>query len=156
VVTHTFVKVRQEPKQSDPSNPYVSSIAYREMAHCQGEWRWAFDLAAMTTQGVEWVVRCLAHVNYVGKRGSFIQFRSVTRTAEMSEEFTQAANAPSLLLPGRSHIAPLDDFGPEASMEILNSFAKTSPKLERHRKFVPTIVPLGLVNTGPGFSEYHR
>src|SRR5207248_2649333 len=33
VVTHTFVKIRQEPKQRNRAVLYISSIAYREVVH---------------------------------------------------------------------------------------------------------------------------
>jgi hypothetical protein len=155
VVTHTFVKIRQEPKKRDPACPYISNIAYREVAHCQGAWRWAFDLRAMTAVDADRLMICLPHINYVGKRGSFIQFLGVNRQAQLDNSFTQPLGlAEALLLPSRSHVTPLDDFGPEASLEVLSSYSSSTPKLERHRRFVETVIPVGLVNTGPGFSEY--
>jgi hypothetical protein len=61
------------------------------------------------------------------------------------------------MLPPRGvHIVALDDFGPEADMETLSSFTAKPPNRGRHRRFIETIVPIGLVNTGPGFSEYRR
>lgn len=59
-------------------------------------------------------------------------------------------------LPPRCHIAPLDDFGPEASLEVLSTFSTDNARLGKHRILVNSIVPIGLVNTGPGFSEYRR
>jgi hypothetical protein len=155
VVTHTFVKIRQEPKRPDPACPYISNIAYREVVHCQGEWRWAFDLEAMTAQVANWLMICLPHISYVGKRGSFIQFRGAERQMSLAQDFAQPLDpGETLILPTSSHVTPLDDFGPEASLEVLNSYAASSPRRGRHRRFVQTVVPLGLVNTGPGFSEY--
>jgi hypothetical protein len=157
VVTHTFTKIRQEPKQRDPACPYISNIAYREMVHCQGEWRWAVDLAAMAAQGADWLATCLPHINYVGKRGSFIQFLGIYRQAELGEDFSQPlTTGGTLLIPPRSHITPLDDFGPEATLAVLSSYSTSSPKRERHRRFVQTVVPLGQVSTGPGFTLYSR
>jgi hypothetical protein len=157
VVTHTFVKVRQEPKARTPGTPYISSIAYREVAYCEGDWLWAFDLAGLTAREAELLVCCLPHVNYVGKRASFIQFLDVQRLPDLDESFTQEiGSGPGLLLPARSHVTPLDDFGPEATLDVLSSFSDTTPKAGKHRHFPPTLIPLGMVNSGPGFSHYER
>jgi hypothetical protein len=154
-ITHTFLKVRQEPKTSDPLHPYIDSIAYREFAYHQGKWRLAFDLAGGDEILATRLVIIAPHVNYVGKRGSFVQFIGLSRQTELGSEFTQPIqNQEPWQPPRRSHILPLDDFGPEADMETLSSFTSQRPIRDKHRRFVRTIIPLGLVNTGPGFSEY--
>ncbi len=154
-VTHTFVKVRQEPKKPDPRRPYIDSIAYREVVHYHGSWLWAFDLAAGDDALAERVVQVAPHVAYIGKRGSFVQFIGFSRAQELGPAFTQPVqNEHPWTLPPRAHIAVLDDFGPEANLDVLSSFTTKSPKRDQHRRFLETIVPLGLVNSGPGFSEY--
>lgn len=155
VVTHTFVKVRQESRKADPLQPYDSTIAYREVAYHLGSWLWAFDLAGGNDTLAARLVDLAPHVNYIGKRGSFVQFLHFSRASELTERFTQPIqNSEPWSPPPRSHVVPLDDFGPEADLETLSSFAKGSARRDRHRRFVDTIVPVGLVNTGPGFSEY--
>ncbi|HZU05393.1 MAG TPA: hypothetical protein VFB73_05430 [Chloroflexota bacterium] len=156
VVTHTFLKIRQEPKTPSRERPYISSIAYREVVHAAGEWRWAFDLASLTDEVAGWLVELLPHVNYVGRRGSFIQFVGLARQGTLSIAFTQPRAEAGFQVPSRWHVAPLDDFGPEASLDVLSSYAPATPRRDRHRRFVQTIIPLGLVNVGPGFSEYER
>ncbi|MER3437546.1 MAG: hypothetical protein C4346_08105 [Chloroflexota bacterium] len=155
VVTHTFVKIRQEPKTPDPLRPYVSSIAYRELVHHRGEWRWAFDLATGDASLAERLVYLAPHVIYVGKRGSFVQFLGLERVSQLGEDFTQPVEG-AFLSPPRAHIVPLDDFGPQADLETLSSYSDRGARRERHRRFVNTIVPLGIVNTGPGFTVYAR
>jgi hypothetical protein len=134
---------------------YDSSIAYREVVHHHGVWRWAFDLAAGNDTLAERLVLIAPHVSYIGKRGSFIQFTGFSRQSELSSEFTQSAQT-QWVLPPRAHIAPLDDFGPDADLETLSSFTSKKPSRGKHRRFVDTVIPLGLVNTGPGFSEYRQ
>lgn len=153
-VTHTFVKIRQEPKTPDPLRPYGPSIAYRELVHHRGEWRWAFDLAAGDDVLAGHLVHLTPLVNYVGKRGSFIQYLGQERAEELSAEFTQPVNSSAFLRPARAHIVPLDDFGREADLETLSSYSDRSARRDRHRTFVNTIVPLGVANTGPGFTMY--
>jgi hypothetical protein len=156
VVTHTFLKIRQEPKTPSPDRPYIASVAYREVVHAAGEWRWAFDLAALDDQAVEWLIELLPHVAWIGKRGSFVQFLGLGRERDLSTAFTQPRAENGFLMPSHWHVADLDDFGPEATLEVLSSYSASRAQRDRHRQFVQTIVPLGLVNVGPGFSEYER
>ncbi len=156
VVTHTFLKIRQEPKTPSRDRPYISSVAYREVVHAAGEWQWAFDLAGLSDEATAWLVELLPHVNYVGRRGSFIQFVGLARQPALTLAFTQPQAENGFVVPPRWHVAPLDDFGPEATLDVLSSYSAAAARRDRHRRFVQTIVPLGLVNVGPGFSEYER
>jgi hypothetical protein len=159
VVTHTFVKVRQEMKDAKKSaEPYTSSIAYREVvSHHGSTWLWAFDLALCDDATTSELVRLAPHVRYVGKRGSFVQFVGIGRRSFLDVGFTTEIDEPAAVdLPPLFHFAPLDDFGPEATLNILSSYSEAKAKRDVHRRFVRTLVPIGLVNTGPGFSEYAR
>jgi len=156
VVTNTFVKVRQESRDGDPLRPYGTTIAYREIVALGGSWLWAFDLACADVQLAQRLVRLAPYVSYVGKRGSFIQYRELHRRTNLEGEFTQPLLAAEKWTPERVHIRPLDDFGPEANLEFLSSFTFLKPKRDKHRRFVPTIIPIGVVNAGPGFTEYRR
>lgn len=153
-VTHTFVKIRQEPKTPDPLRPYGSSVAYRELVHHRGEWRFAFDLAAGDGTLAGWLVRLIPHVNYAGKRGSFVQFTGLERVLDLDATYSQPVDGGPFIAPARAHIVPLDDFGPEADLETLSSYSDRTPRRERHRRFVNTVIPLGIANTGPGFTLY--
>lgn len=157
VATHTIVKIRQEPKVPSPQQPFTSSIAYREVVHHAGHWEWAFDLAAGDDRLAERLANSLPHVRYVGKRGSFIQFLTLRRAEAIGHSFTTAIQpgAP-FAVPPAWHLQPLDDFGPEATFERLSSFSGARAERGRHRVFTTTIIPLGLVSSGPGFSEYRQ
>jgi hypothetical protein len=157
IVTHTFVKVRQEARDPHSRSPYSSTIAYREVVYLHGLTRWAFDLAGGDDPLAARLTELLPLVCYIGKRGSFIRFIRLYRVADLGPEFTQpVVRGGSWSPPPRAHIAPLDDFGPDADLETLSSFTQKRPKRNQHRRFVETIVPIGIVNTGPGFSEYRR
>lgn len=157
VVTNTFLKIRQESRDGDPSHPYGPAIAYREMVHLHGTWFWAFDLACGDDLLAERLVRLAPYINYIGKRGSFIQYEGLHRCTGLGPQFTQPLKTgASWAVPPRAHVRLLDDFGPEADLETLSSFTEVRPKRDRHRKFISTIIPVGMVNTGPGFSEYRK
>ncbi len=153
-VTHTIVKIRQEPKARKPLEPYIAAVAYREFVYVHGEWRWAFDLATMPRRAADAIVSLLPVVNYIGKRGSFVQYLGVSRIDCLDTSFTQPFDLGNLGIPQRVHLAVLDDFGPEANLDALNSYSATPMRRDRHRKFVKTLVPMGVVNSGPGFTQY--
>lgn len=155
IVTNTFLKIRQEPKTPSPQAPYISSIAYRELVYLSGTWSWAFDLTCCDETLSELLVTLTPHVNYVGKRGSFVQFlREPYRLTDLGSRFTQPIQGEKIATPARSHVRMLDDFGPDADLETLSSFTSKPVKRGKHRRFIETVIPIGLSNTGPGFSEY--
>lgn len=155
VVTNTFLKVRQEPKTPTLQSPYISSIAYREVVYLSGRWSWAFDLAYCNEMLAAQLVDLAPHVNYVGKRGSFVQFLGrLYRQTDLGSDFTQPIQGEKVTAPARSHVRALDDFGPDADLETLSSFTSKAAKRGKHRRFIETVIPVGLSNAGPGFSEY--
>ena len=157
VVTHTFVKVRQESRDPNSRSPYSSTIAYRELAYLHGLTSWALDLAGGDDALAANLTELLPLISYIGKRGSFVRFMRVYRVVELGSEFTQPiVRQGSWSPPARAHIVPLDDFGPEADLETLSSYTQKRPRRNQHRRFVEIIVPLGIVNTGPGFTLYSR
>jgi len=154
-LTHTIIKVRQEKRPATAGQPYISAVAYREFVHFRGRLRWAFNLARTPNTIAELFVALAPSIHYIGKRGSFIQFQDTSRMTELGPEFTEP------LVPGKpyemgglAHVAILDDFGPEADLDALNSYSDTPIKRDKHRRFVHTLVPLAVVNEGPGFTEY--
>lgn len=153
VVTHTIIKIRQEPKTRTEGVAYGSNVAYREFVHFSGEMILAWDLHSLDRETVESICSIAPVVRYMGKRGSFFQFCGFSRSETLGHNFTATLEKLELV-PNRAHIAWLDDFGPEVSFDVLNSFSKTPIKREKHRRFVQTIVPLGRVNVGPGFTHY--
>jgi hypothetical protein len=157
VVTHTIVKIRQEPKRPSPEQPYISSVAYREVVHHAGQWRWAFDLSAGDDLLAQRLVATLPHVRYVGKRGSFVQFSGLARATELDPTFTAPiVTGQDFHRPDAWHVQPLDDFGPEATFGRLSTFSTERARRDRDRIFTTTMIPLGLVRSGPGFSEYRN
>ncbi|MCC6585678.1 MAG: hypothetical protein IT168_03080 [Bryobacterales bacterium] len=153
LVTHTIVKVRQEPKARKPGVPYISNVAYREFVHYKGPFRIAINLTTCTQTVADLLPRAMPAVTYLGKRGCFVQFLQAQRTDQLSIRFTQPLGD-GMAIPIGVHLAWLDDFGPEANFDALNSYSDTPIKRNKHRKFVQTLVPLGRVRSGPGFTEY--
>ena len=155
IVTHTIVKIRQEPKAPSALVPYISSVAYREVVHHAGHWLWGFDLMGGDDELAERLALTLPHVRSVGKRGSFLQFLGLSRADVLDETFTTPIVVREGFRIGEAwQIQPLDDFGPDATFSRLSTFSADKARRDKDRVFTPTMIPLGLVRSGPGFSEY--
>jgi hypothetical protein len=157
-VTEAILRIRQETRDVDRKlrpdlPPYRPNMALRQVVHFQGDLRFAFDRTTCTHGTAETLMRAAPAINYVGKRGSFVQFLECVHQSKLDSTFT----APVTNRTGQKswgHRASLDDFGPQAHFEALNSFTPTQIKRDVHRKFVDTFVPLGIRNVGPGFVHY--
>ena len=158
-VTGTIQMVRQETREEErkrnPGLPwYRASIAMREFVYYKGNLRLAFDRETCHSE-LGMVLRQIAPaINYLGKRGSFFQYLGYSEQEELDSTFTRVVDKDL----GRSAFggdrATLDDFGSGPSFDALNSFSATKIKLGIHRRFVETIVPFNVHNTGPGFTHY--
>jgi hypothetical protein len=159
-VTGTIQSVRQETREVDrkrhPDLPfYRSTIAMREFVHCRGPLRLAFDVETCTADLATLLGALAPAINYLGRRGSFVQYAGHSHQPELDATFTQP-------LPENSEEdatawgqrATLDDFGSQANFEALNSFSAAPIQRGVHRAFVKTIVPLQVHNAGPGFVHY--
>ncbi len=156
-VTGTIQSIRQETRDTERKRkpdgpPYSSSIAMREFVHCQGTFRLAFDLTGGPAEFIALLIHTAPAINYLGKRGSFVQYLGSTRKVSLDSAFTQPADDANPSALGQR--AALDDFGAKASFAALNSFTLKLMRRDVDRKFVETIVPLNIYNSGPGFVHY--
>jgi len=160
-VTGTIQRVRQETRAEDRKKdatapPYRATIAMREVVHYQGFITLAFDLSTCRPGLADLLTMAAPGINYLGKRGSFVQYCGRERRQKLDASFTQRFDEVSNQLPEMRHVATLDDFGPGASFDALNTFSRTGIKRGIHRSFVKTAVPLGVQNFGFGFVQYAR
>jgi len=150
-VTGTIQKIRQEPKKATAEQPYIANVALREIVHFRG----VFALAFQEPEQPGILMDLAPAINYFGKRGSFMQYEGFEERAVLDAGFTKGLLEEGDQ-PSRCHLATLDDFGPEANFDALNSFSETPMKRNRHRGWLETVVPLGVHNLGPGFVHYRK
>lgn len=156
VVNHTFVKVLREPHDKKSGRAFDSTIAYREYAFFRGCLRIAFRLAEVGNKREE-LVRLLAHVQYLGKRGSFVQFCGVEELAELPPSFTwHVLDNDRSVLTLNVVFQPLDDVGPSATFDRVNTYSDERLRIGKDRIFVPTAIPYRLVASSRGYSHYRR
>src|ERR1700688_2763956 len=92
-VTTTIQRVRQqtraEDRKRDPAAPpYRTTIAMREVVHYQGRITLAFDLATCSVDLIDLLTKAAPAINYLGKRGSFMQYCGCARREQLDESFT--------------------------------------------------------------------
>src|SRR5580704_1074909 len=158
-VTGTIQSIRQETRDVErkrkPSlSPYRASIGMREFVHYSGVISLAFDLDTCPPDLIGLLLYVAPAINYLGKRGSFLQYLGGTRQAALNSTFTLPVDEIGTTLGTPGHRAMLDDFGPRASFDALNSYTQTGVQRGVHRRFVQTLVPLEVHNSGSGFVHY--
>lgn len=160
VVQNTFVKIRQEERDA-PAGMYVPTIAYREMVYYRGDLEIAIGVGGLTESQISTIQVAAAHVNYLGKRGSFIQFLQSEVTTALQAGYsltiTNSANGMPLGIYGVSHF--LDDFGPELckakdGFERISTFHENAMTLNKHRVLVPTLIPYREVEATRSYTRY--
>ena len=156
-VTGTVQRIRQETREQDLLQapelpPYRPNVAFREIVHYQGDLRFAFDCSTCSGHLLQTLIQVAPAINYIGRRGSFIQYLEQVEQSKLDGRFTAPVEEVSESAWG--HRASLDDFGPRASFDALNSYTATEIKRGVHRMFVDTHVPLGIRNMGAGFTQY--
>jgi hypothetical protein len=156
-VTSTIQSIRQETRDEDlkryPDMPrYRANVAMRELVHLHGTLSLALGVGSPKLAAL--LTRIAPAINYLGKRGSFLQFLGVDQADSLDSTFTRPVIEADALVPVSGQRAMLDDFGPGATFSALNSFSATKMHRGVHRVFVDTLIPLDLYNSGPGFYHY--
>jgi len=151
VVNNTFQRVLRAARGRSPGQwPYQRTVGFREYVQFGGALALAFrgltdDLAPL-----------LAQVNYLGKRGGFIQLLSEPETTgELPNGFT-------LLTEGIDGAFPLgtlqmvDDWGQKLTFERLNIYSDKRITIGAHRVFHHVVLPHRPVRSSRGFTLYER
>lgn len=163
VVVNTFTKIVR-PKKNGPSDdngvglvtPFGSTIAYREYVQYGG----SFTLALQSPQEEalsEDVSTLLPQLNYLGKRGGFIQFRGSNNSSDqsLSETFTEiTTNQTTFAFQGTMQI--LDDCDQSLTFEQVDIYSGKRITLGKERILRHIILPYRLTRSSRGFSLYEH
>ncbi len=174
-MNNTFIKVmrqREMPKNKMGADelrmaqedlrrrPYQDTIAYREFCCFTGDLEVGVDATGLESDSAETLMRILAHVNYFGKRGSFMQFLDARWESSLSGGFSIPVDAWQERGGGRwGTIQPLDDLGETGSRDLfdrVSTFSNKSVELGKHRRLVYTLIPYELVSSSRAYSLYRR
>jgi hypothetical protein len=151
VVNNTFNRILRAARSPSPGQwPYQRTIGFREYVQFGGPLALAFR--GLTDE----LTPLLAQVNYLGKRGGFIQLLSAPETIDdLADDFT-------LLTEGINGAFPLgtlqmvDDWGEKLTFERLNIYSEKRITTGKHRVFHHVVLPHEPVRSSRGFTLYER
>lgn len=165
-VINTFTKIVR-PKKNGPSDddgtglvtPLGSTIAYREYVAYGG----VLGLAAQLRSAEQLppvLAGLLAQVNYLGKRGSFLQLQAMPTAGEECELGAERGwvaiteEQTSFSFDGTLQI--LDDCGDKMTFEQADIYSSKRITLGKERILRHVVLPYRLARSSRGFSLYER
>ncbi|AEG16474.1 hypothetical protein Desku_2973 [Desulfofundulus kuznetsovii DSM 6115] len=174
VVNNTFIKIlrKRELKKPDKdpliaerqrkfvaSNPFQSTIAYREFCYFEGTLSVALEVDGLEENLINTLAVVGAHVNYLGKRGSFVQFMKWERRNKLPDYFTLPANTfpEGPVDYGLGQF--LDDVGAVDASDLfdrINTYSEKRVELNKHRILVHNLIPYRQLKSSRGYTEYVR
>lgn len=163
VVTNLFQKVlklkprRGEVDLDDPdAGPFQRTIGYREYAQWVGTLGIAFDVNEPT----DWLSDLLLNVNYLGKRGGFVQFVPPLQVAnELPANFVHATTE-QMAFVVNGVLQVLDDCAPSLTFAKANIYNRESrDRIRRGKERVTRHIVLPnyrMTRSSKSFSLYER
>lgn len=137
--------------------PMQPTIAYREYVYYHDAFQLAFALPDDDAVATE-VAQLLFHINYLGKRGSFIQLMEQPRTIEQLPEQRFVHLTPTTMEPFRMDgtLQMLDDCGSSLSFAHANVYdaKRITPGKERVMRHV--VLPYSVVRSSRSYSWYQH
>lgn len=175
-VVKSFAKIRRPAEFKDAKTkdqktaqlrdskqyPFQSTIAYREFVQfgdplsASSENTVAIACAPSTGDPPSWLGPTLAAINYLGKRGSFLQPMSAPAVSDhLDSRFTVITRDSAGFLMN-STLQMLDDCGSSMTFEHADIYSGKRISLGRERVLRHVALPYELVRSSRGYSLYER
>lgn len=157
VVNNTFMKVlrpRRNPAEAGSADAgfFQRTITYREYAFLDGPFGIALEV--QTDQQAESLIGWLACINYLGKRGGFIQLQQVPQVSDQIDpryivvgEALQTFAMDALLI-------QLDDTSPKLTLDKANIYSDSKISLGKERILHHVALPYQRVQSSRSYSYY--
>ncbi len=159
VVTNLFAKIlkprRTSAKPGTPhAGPLGKTIAFREYVYFDGSLGIALSGEISDRSRLEdWLLQ----VNYLGKRGGFVQLIGPPALAEtLPPGFIVVDGDPTRPFLANGIIQQLDDCDASLTFEKANIYSGKNIRLGRERVLRHVVFPYRLVRSSKGFSYYER
>jgi hypothetical protein len=151
VVNNTFNRVLRAARSPSPGQwPYQRTIGFREYVQFGG------PLALAFRELPEELRFLLSQVNYLGKRGGFMQLLSAPETTdELSDGFTLLTEGVDSNFP-LGTLQMVDDWGKKMTFERINIYSDKRITTGKHRIFHHIVIPHKPVRSSRGFTLYER
>lgn len=159
VVTNLFQKVlkpnRNPPPPGSPdAGPFQRTIAYREYAQLFGALGVALGWEGDDAR--EWLSTLLLNINYLGKRGSFMQLtKPPEQVPEMPDGYV-VATGDQIGYTVNGTLQLLDDCTPALSFAKANIYSDEKIKMGKERVLRNIVLPCRLTRSSKSFSLYER
>ncbi len=160
VVTNLFAKIlklRRNPALpgSADQGPMGKTIAFREYVWMEGELRLAFETDDTELQEV--LANLASQINYLGKRGGFVQLSQLPQWREgLPDSYLRLdPGGPSPFVAG-GVMQALDDCGATATFEKINIYSGKSMSLGKERILRNVVLPYRLVRSSRTYTLYER
>jgi hypothetical protein len=161
VVTNLFTKILK-PRRSAASpgspdaGPLGKSIGFREYVWSKGSWEIALRLDEQAREVN--LTALLLQINYLGKRGGFIQLSSPPeRVKELPSRFVMLNPAsPPQTFDSRGLLQMLDDCSPKMTFEHADIYSGKGIKLGKERVLKHVVLPYRLVRSSKSYTFYQR
>jgi len=137
--------------------PMQPTIAYREYVY----YRDAFQLAFAMPDGLDLppeLAQLLLNVNYLGKRGSFIQIMEPPHLVEQLPEQHFINLTPTTMEPFHMHgtLQMLDDCGPSLSFAHANIYSDKRITIGKERIIRHVVLPYHVLRSSRSYSFYQH
>lgn len=159
VVTNLFQRVlrprRKAASPGDPdAGPFSKTIGYREYVQLVGPM--SIGLGWEGNQKQEWLAELLLHVNYLGKRGGFMQLLSLPTLVEtVPTDFTSLTTPQSeFAIVGTLQL--MDDCTPALTFTKANVYSEEKIRIGKERIFHNVVLPYRLVKSSRSYSLYEQ
>jgi hypothetical protein len=159
VVTNLFTRIlkpRRTPAGAGTQHagPLGKTIAFREYVYFDGPLGIALDVEPSDGLRLE---EWLLQVNYLGKRGGFVQLLSLPAQAEtLPPGFTVVDGDPNRPFLAEGVIQQLDDCDPSLTFEKADIYSGKNVGLGKERVLRHVVLPYRLVRSSKSFSLYER
>jgi hypothetical protein len=159
VVTNLFQKVlrpRRNPVSlnSPDSGMFQRTIGYREYVQLSGVLGIALGWQEASEQ--PWLVDLLLNINYLGKRGSFMQLVKLPRVVDAlpNEYIDLSTDADQIPLHGTLQI--MDDCGPETTFDQVDIYSSKSLRVGKDRLLRHIVLPYRIERSSRSYTLYRR
>jgi len=161
VVTNLFAKIlkprRSQARPGTPdAGPLGKTIAFREYVWAGGDLGVALGLGE--DRALLEITDLLVQINYLGKRGGFVQLLCPPKAAdELTEAFVHLnPSSVQATFDGQGLIQVLDDCGPRMTFEHADIYSGKNIRVGKERLLHHVVLPYRPVQSSKGYTLYER
>ena len=158
-ISNLFTRIlkpsRSDPK-GPPADPYTRSIGYRE--YVQFSEPLGLAVTSANSGQADCLARLMASLNYLGKRGGFVQLLAPPEELDECPAGFVVLNPPDGQgqFDARGTLQLLDDCGSGMTVAQANNYSGKSIRFGRERLSQPIILPYRVVRASKSYTLYRR